>query len=52
MFTNLGPPAPCGNVYYFVREDGQGKVEDIETRQGSDAPVRAAKLLSDYDYKQ
>jgi hypothetical protein len=49
-FTNLG--VRCANVYYFVREDGQWKVEDIETKTGSDAPVRIAKLLSDYDYKQ
>jgi hypothetical protein len=50
MFTNFG--TPCANVYYFVREGGQWKVEDIETKAGSDAPVRIAKLLSDYDYKQ
>ena len=49
-FTNFG--TPCANVYYFVREDGQWKVEDIETKRGSDAPVRIAKLLRDYDYKQ
>jgi hypothetical protein len=39
------------NVYFFVREDGQWKVDDIETTQGSQAPVRIAKLLRDYDYK-
>jgi len=50
MFMNFS--TPCANVYYFVREDGQWKVEDIETKAGSDAPVRIAKLLSDYDYKQ
>ncbi len=49
-FTNFR--TPCANVYYFVREDGQWKVEDIETKQGTEAPVRIAKLLSDYDYKQ
>jgi hypothetical protein len=40
------------NVYFLVREDGQWKVDDIETRQGSQAPVRISKLLRDYDYKQ
>jgi hypothetical protein len=40
------------NVYSFVREGGQWKVDDIETTQGSQAPVRIAKLLTDYDYKQ
>ena len=44
--------AACVNVYFFVREDGQWKVDDIETKSGSDAPIRIAKLLSDYDYKQ
>ena len=42
----------CVNVYSFVREDGQWKVDDIETKSGSDAPVRIAKLLRDYDYSQ
>jgi hypothetical protein len=40
------------NVYSFVREGGQWKVEDIETTQGSQAPVRISKLLTDYDYTQ
>ncbi len=40
------------NVYFFVREGGQWKVDDIETRQGSQAPVRISKLLKDYDYNQ
>lgn len=41
----------CVNVYFFVREDGQWKVDDIETKSGSDAPVWIAKLLKDYaDY--
>jgi hypothetical protein len=42
----------CVNVYYFVREDGRWKVDDIETKSGSEAPVRIAKLLGDYDYTQ
>ena len=42
----------CVNVYFFVREDGQWKVDDIETKNGSDAPVGIAKLLRDYDYSQ
>jgi hypothetical protein len=50
IFRNLG--VPCANVYYFVREDGQWKVEDIETKTGSDAPVRIARLLRDSDYEQ
>ena len=40
------------NVYSFVREDGQWKVDDIETKQGSEAPVRISKVLRDYDYNQ
>jgi len=49
-FTNFN--TPCVNIYRFVREDGAWKVEDIETTQGSDAPVSIAKLLKDYDYKR
>ncbi|WP_158817762.1 DUF3828 domain-containing protein [Methylocapsa sp. S129] len=49
-FTNLA--VACVNTYFFVREDGQWKIDDIETKSGSEAPVRIAKLLSDYDYKQ
>lgn len=44
--------APCVNVYRFVREDGQWKVDDVETARGSEAPLSIAKLLRDYDYKQ
>jgi Protein of unknown function (DUF3828) len=49
-FKNLG--ASCVNVYSFVREDGQWKVEDILTKSGSDKPVAIAKMLKDYDYSQ
>jgi hypothetical protein len=38
------------NVYYFVREGGQWKVEDIETRQPSQPTTRISKLLRDYKY--
>ena len=40
------------NVYSFVRENGEWWVDDIETTQGSEAPVRISKVLRDYDYKQ
>jgi hypothetical protein len=40
----------CANVYFFVREDGQWKVDEIETKSGAEAPVRIAKLLRDYSY--
>jgi hypothetical protein len=43
---------PCVNVYYFVREGGVWKVDDIETRQGAEAPIRMAKMLRDFDYNQ
>ncbi len=49
-FTNF--ESSCVNVYRFVREDDEWKVEDIETRRGSEEPVSIAKLLSEYDYKQ
>ena len=49
-FTNFGTPSV--NVYAFVREDGAWRVDDIETRSGRDAPIRIAKLLKDYDYRQ
>ncbi len=49
-FKNMS--TPCVNVYVFVREDGQWKVDDIETKSGSEPPVRIAKLLRDYDYSQ
>ena len=41
---------PCVNVYHFVREDGLWKVDDIETKQGAEAPIRIAKMLRDFDY--
>ena len=44
--------AACVNIYYFVRENGAWKVDDIETKSGSEAPIGIAKLLRDYDYKQ
>jgi len=47
-FTNLD--ADCVNVFYFVREGGQWKVEDVETQSGKDAPTRVSKILKDYKY--
>ena len=47
-FTNLD--ATCANVFYFVRENGQWRVEDVETQSGSDAPLRITKILKDYKY--
>ncbi len=40
------------NVYSFVRENGQWKVDDIETTQGAQAPMRISRVLRDYDYAQ
>ena len=48
-FTNF---TPCVNVYSFVRESGQWKLDDIETKSGKDAPIGIAKMLKDYDYSQ
>jgi Protein of unknown function (DUF3828) len=42
----------CVNVYHFVREDGEWRVDDIETKSGADAPIALAKMLKDYDYNQ
>jgi hypothetical protein len=42
--------SPCVNVYFFVREDGVWKVDEIETKSGKDKPIRIGKLLKDYDY--
>ncbi len=42
----------CVNVYAFVREGGMWKVDDVETRHGSDAPVRIAELLKAYDFSK
>jgi hypothetical protein len=47
-FTNLNEA--CVNVYYFVREDDEWKVDDIKTKSGKDAPVWIAKLLKDFKY--
>jgi hypothetical protein len=42
---------PCVNVYYFVREDGDWKVDDIETRPKGETPTRIAQMLRDFkDY--
>ena len=42
---------PCVNVYDFVREDGDWKVDDIETRPQGEKPTRIAELLRDFkDY--
>jgi hypothetical protein len=43
---------PCVNVYHFVREAGEWRVDDIETKSGAAAPLRIAKLLRDFDYTQ
>ncbi len=48
-FQNL--KTPCVNVYYFVREGGDWKVDDIETRPKGEKPIRIAKMLRDFkDY--
>jgi hypothetical protein len=50
-FVNLR--TPCVNVYYFVREAGEWKVDDIETRPKGEKPIRIAKLLRDSkDYQE
>jgi hypothetical protein len=49
-FKNM--KTPCVNVYSFVREGGEWKVDDIETRQGAEAPIRIAKMLREYNYNQ
>lgn len=49
-FRNGGKP--CVNVYRFVREGGQWKVDDIETKVGRDTPIAIATLLRDFDYNQ
>ena len=39
------------NIYDFVREGGDWKVDDIETRRSGEKPLRIAKWLKDYkDY--
>ncbi len=43
---------PCVNVYHFVREDGLWKVDDIESKQGAEAPIRIAKMLREFDYSK
>lgn len=48
-FNNM--KTPCVNVYYFVREDGDWKVDDIETRPKGEKPTRIAQMLRDFkDY--
>jgi hypothetical protein len=48
-FVNM--KTPCVNVYDFVREDGDWKVDDIETRPKGETPTRIAQLLRDFkDY--
>ena len=48
-FVNL--KTSCVNVYYFVREDGVWKVDDIETRPKGQKPTRIAAMLRDFkDY--
>lgn len=49
-FDNYG--TTCRNIYYFVRENGAWKVDDIEMKRGSDAPVRIAKLFRDFNYSK
>ncbi|MBN9062534.1 MAG: DUF3828 domain-containing protein [Rhizobiales bacterium] len=45
-FKNMG--AENRNTYFFVRENGVWKVEDVETRTGKEAPLRIARLLRDH----
>jgi hypothetical protein len=40
--------ADSRNVYSFVREGGQWKVDDVLFKSGSDEPASLAKLISDY----
>jgi hypothetical protein len=47
-FVNM--KTPCVNVYYFVREDGQWKVNDVEARPKGETATRVAKLLRDFKY--
>lgn len=48
-FNNL--KSSSANVYRFVREGGDWKVDDIETRTAGEKPTRIAKVLRDYkDY--
>ncbi len=48
-FVNL--KTPCVNVYDFVREDGDWKVDDIETQPKGEKPTRIAEMLRDFkDY--
>jgi len=36
------------NVYTFVREGGQWKVDDVLFKSGADEPVSLAKMIKDY----
>jgi hypothetical protein len=48
-FVNL--KKPCVNVFYFVRESADWKVDDIETRPKGEKPTRIAEVLRDFkDY--
>jgi len=47
-FTNMRKA--CRNIYYFVREDGEWKLDDVDTKSGVEAPLRISKLFKDYDY--
>lgn len=40
--------ADCKNVYAFVREGGQWKVDDVVARSGAEQPVSIAKLVRDF----
>ncbi len=44
-FNNSGPNV---NVYEFVRENGQWKVDDVVTKTGTDAPSSLAALIRDF----
>ena len=45
-FINLG--AHCANTYYFVREAGAWKLDDLLVKQGKLPPNRLAKQLRAY----
>ncbi len=45
-FKNMGTDSR--NVYAFVREGGQWKVDDVVAKSGADAAVSVAKMIRDY----
>jgi hypothetical protein len=45
-FVNLREP--CTNTYYFVREGGAWKLDDLQIKQGKQAPNGLAKQLRTY----